>query len=112
MTHINSEELDERLDPQNELEEILSKMAFKCAGGITHSGRKEYTPAKLRIEALLKQAELHGRIDERNEVALDNYRGHTFSDNTNYEAKFAKFIANNEKRIQGLEELKSMKGEG
>lgn len=45
-------------------------------------------------------------------MALDNYRGHTFSDNTNYEAKFAKFIANNEKRIQGLEELKSMKGEG
>lgn len=44
---MSDEEL--RKEPQDELEQILSKMAFKCAGGITHSGRKECTAAKQQI---------------------------------------------------------------
>ena len=42
------------------------------------------------------------RIAERKEVALDNYQGQTFWDNTNYEGKFNKFIRNNEARITQL----------
>ena len=68
------------------------------SGFCTHKKVK----AKLQsISHLITKA----RIDERNEVALDNYRGHTFSDSTNYEAKFAKFIDNNEKRLSQLKNI-------
>lgn len=49
-TLLSDEEL--RKEPQDELEQILSDMAFRCAGGITHSGRKEYMPAKEAITNL------------------------------------------------------------
>lgn len=55
-----------------------------------------------QIEDFYRNQILEARIDERNEVALDNYRGHTFSDSTNYEGKFAKFIANNENRLKDM----------
>lgn len=42
-----------RKEPQDELEQILSDMAFRCAGGITHSGRKEYMAAKEAIVELM-----------------------------------------------------------
>jgi hypothetical protein len=53
---------------------------------------------KQALLQMLKEA----RLNERKEVALDNYRGHTFSENTNYEGRFQKFITNNEKRISQL----------
>lgn len=42
-------------------------------------------------------------LDERREIALDNYHGHTFSDSTDYRGKFAKFIENNERCIAKLQ---------
>lgn len=58
------------------------------------------------IEAYVQQevdkAIREARIDERKHVALDNYKGQTFSEATNYKAKFDKFIENNEKRIKQL----------
>ena len=68
---------------------------------------KEATKA---IQALLAEQVQLGRISERNEVALDNYRGHTFSDSTNWEAKFAKFIDNNEKRLAQLKDTTLLEG--
>lgn len=38
------------------LDEILEAMAFRCAGGITDSGRKEYLPAKSAINKLIMEA--------------------------------------------------------
>ena len=70
------------------------------SGGSVGSLEEEVT----QIETLITEA----RLDERNELALDNYRGQTFSDSTNYEAKFAKFIDNNNKRISRLQA--SLKG--
>lgn len=54
----DKDELDERLEPQDELEHILSAMAFRCAGGITHSGRKEYMPAKQAINRLIAKQQI------------------------------------------------------
>jgi len=55
---------------QDNLDTILSDMAFRCAGGITDDGRKEYMPAKEAIEAYVttrvKEAERLARIDEQN----------------------------------------------
>lgn len=59
-----------------------------------------------RLEGIVvrhtKEAERRARIDERNSVALDNYRGHTFSATTDWKGKFQKFIDNNEKRLADL----------
>lgn len=54
---------------------------------------------------------LRARISERKEVALNNYRGKTFSDSTNYKAKFDKFVTNNEKRIAKLKQSQTEGGE-
>lgn len=62
------------------------------------------------LNAYGRSRELAGRIDERNEVALDNYRGHTFWESTNYKGKFEKFMQNNERRIEALIK-KEMSGE-
>lgn len=51
------------------------------------------------VDALIIQA----RLGERREVALDNYRGHTFSEDTNWWGAFEKFTENNEKVIAALE---------
>lgn len=42
------------------------------------------------------------RITELKELALDHYQGKTFSDSTDYKAKFEKFVRNNERRIREL----------
>lgn len=55
------------------------------------------------IESHTAQAVLSARLEERKAVALDNYRGQTFSESTNYRGKFDKFIRNNERRIAELE---------
>lgn len=57
-------DLELREEPQDELEQILSTMAFKCAGGITHSGRKEYTDAKQQILDWHNKKVNEARIDE------------------------------------------------
>jgi len=44
------------------------------------------------------------RLDELNAVALDNYRGQTFSDSTNWKGKLQKFIDNNERRLRHLKQ--------
>jgi len=40
----------------SKLDKILREMAFRCAGGITNDGQKEYTPTKQQIANLVKQA--------------------------------------------------------
>lgn len=57
------------------------------------------------IGAATQRAAVMARIDERKQVALDNYRGQTFSDSTNWRGKFDKFINNNEGRIVQLQAL-------
>lgn len=54
------------------------------------------------IADLLEAKVAEARLDERKQVALDNYRGQTFSEDTNYQGKFEKFVDNNEKRIAHL----------
>jgi hypothetical protein len=65
-----------------------------------------YVDAKKALMALITaythDRETEIRLAEREEVALDNYHGHTFSDSTNWQGKFDKFIKNNEKRITAL----------
>lgn len=56
---------------------------------------------KAKLSALLVAA----RLNERKELALDTYRGQTFSESTNWQAKFDKFVRNNEYRIAELEKL-------
>lgn len=50
------------------------------------------------------------RLAERNMIALDNYRGHTFSDSTDWKAKYQKFIDTNERRIAQLKARQERKG--
>jgi hypothetical protein len=54
------------------------------------------------IENYIAKHTQEARLNERQELALDLYHGHTFSKSTNWEAKFAKFIDNNENRIRTL----------
>lgn len=64
-------DLELREEPQDELEQILSTMAFKCAGGITHSGRKEYTDAKQQILDWHNKKVNEARIDELKLAEID-----------------------------------------
>jgi hypothetical protein len=59
--------------------------------------RDEATQA---IQSLINEA----RANERQEVALDNYKGQTFSSSTNYKGKWDKFVRNNEAVIKQLTE--------
>ena len=54
------------------------------------------------INQQLEAKTAEARLNERKQVALDNYHGHTFSEATNYKGKFDKFIENNERRIAHL----------
>lgn len=54
---------------------------------------------------------LEARIEERTQVQLDNYKGQTFSESTNYQAKFEKFIRNNERRLERLKAQEQSKKE-
>ena len=54
------------------------------------------------ITADRKRVSLEARINERNKIALDNYRGETFSESTNWQAKFEYFMDSNERRIAEL----------
>lgn len=74
---------------------------------VTRNGKSGRIPELLedeldKLEALIQQETVIARLAERNQVALDNYRGHTFGETTNWEGKFAKFISNNENRLAQL----------
>lgn len=61
---------------------------------------------------ITQEAERHAdqrELSVRKNLALDHYRGKTFSDSTNYRAKFDRFINSNESRIV---ELKAKQQEG
>lgn len=60
-----------------------------------------------KLKSRDQQIALAARLDERKQVALDNYHGHTFSDATNYKGKFDKFIENNERRIKTLKQAQN-----
>lgn len=71
-----------------------------------HMAAKFNAPTKEELKsaltALILEKQQEARLVERKEIALDNYQGQTFSDSTNWEGKFQKFIDNNEKRIKSL----------
>ena len=56
----------------------------------------------LHAKAYTDKRVLEARIDERNKIALDTYRGKTVSEATNWQAKFEYFMYGNEKRIAKL----------
>jgi len=62
-------------DYQSKLDEILSRMAFKCAGGITQDGKKEYSEAEQAIDQLISsecQGEREKLLDElEKDLGLD-----------------------------------------
>lgn len=55
-----------------------------------------------QLDQMVAKEVAAARLDERKQIALDNYHGHTFSDSTNWKGKFEKFIDNNERRIAQL----------
>jgi len=63
-------------------------------------------PAISETENTLAQMLKEARLQERKEVALDNYRGQTFSDSTNWHGKFDKFVENNERALAALSKQK------
>lgn len=69
-----------------------------------HGSDKCFEQQVKNVAALIQQESTKARIDECKELALDHYLGKTFSESTNYQAKFEKFIRDNERRISQLEE--------
>jgi hypothetical protein len=69
--------VETNLDQQ--LDKILSKMAFKCAGGITDDGAKEYIPAKQAIKALIATEVLRARKEELSNLKAEKGRFSTSS---------------------------------
>ena len=59
-------------------------------------------PAREAITADRKRVALEARISELNKIALDNYRGKTISESTNWQAKFEYFMDSNERRLAWL----------
>lgn len=60
---------------------------------------------QIMVEEFMQLIDRHiteARITELKELALDHYQGKTFSDSTDYKAKFEKFVRNNERRIREL----------
>jgi hypothetical protein len=82
------------MTPQDDIDEIVLKPA--------QWQYDDYIEAKSALLTLIHDRELRARLDERNSVALDNYRGHTFSDSTDWKGKYDKFIKNNERRLKAL----------
>lgn len=98
-----------RGDLAAELDRVFNRLADKL--GIERQGYSiEY--AKAALTALLTEAVTRGKLQAHKEFALDNYHGHTFSDSTDWQAKYDKFIQNNERRIKELSaQLKDKEGE-
>lgn len=95
------------LTVEERIDEILSSFYFDSCDeametGVEHALSTDKWPSKDKAKQRLKRLVLEGRIRERKQIALDNYHGHTFSDSTNWQGKFQKFIDNNEKRLAAL----------
>lgn len=95
---------DSQHSSSGELDEILKFWFFPIDDDLDDQEKYILTEAKQALAAHIKQVELAGRIDERNQIALDNYRGQTFSESTNWHSKFDKFVSNNEKRLAQLQQ--------
>lgn len=83
---------------------VLSDNDSKLLGMVTDivSSERSSPIQASRIMGLIQQEIAKARRSERLEVALDNYRGQTFSESTDYKSKFDKFVRNNEIRIEQL----------
>ena len=57
MTKQNNDGSNSKIQPENRIsvDEILESLAFRCAGGITNDGAKEYLPAKAHLRSLVKE---------------------------------------------------------
>lgn len=55
-----------------------------------------------KLVMLIEAEKLKARLDERNQIALDNYYGKTISNETDWRAKFDYFIKGNDRRIWSL----------
>lgn len=87
------------------LEEIL--MAYKrYPYGTDEEPHMSGDEAKAAVQRLFAAE----RLDERNQVALDNYDGHTFGTETDWRTKFDKFIRGNNARIASLQEQQTPEG--
>ena len=90
------------MNDDKELEEILNAHAQEFKAG-------HLDKVKTAILDWHKKQELQARISERNKIALDNYRGKTFSESTNWQAMYEQFMEGNELAIKDME--REMKGE-
>lgn len=63
------------------------------------------------ITADRERVALEAKINELNKIALDNYRGKTVSESTNWQAKFEYFMNSNERRIAELKAQQEDKDE-
>ncbi len=103
----------QQADPNTEwINELLTDLVYAAKSGYNqmYGNQEDVDKAKAQIQKRLAEVEISARLDERKEVALDNYRGHTFSDGTNWRGKFDKFILNNDKRIAQLTQQRDSKG--
>jgi len=98
-------------EQDKELEQSLNKLSeLNKLSGRGHGDLADtcyvcgISPSKLLayITADRKRVELEARLDERNKIALDTYRGKTVSESTNWQAKFEYFMDSNERRIAEL----------
>lgn len=105
-----TEELEEYIELRTSIDPIKAFNLFvkrNCPADVqahfADSDDNEAEFVRRIIRSHTAQAVLSARLEERKAVALDNYRGQTFSESTNYRGKFDKFIRNNERRIAELE---------
>lgn len=84
----------------------LGRMEYRGGIGVQQTGDFQvsgnFEPAIDRLLQLIHSYTEAARLNERKQVALDNYRGQTFSEDTNYQGKFEKFVRNNELVIARL----------
>ena len=57
MSNQNNDGSNSKIQPENRIsvDTILESLAFRCAGGITNDGAKEYLPAKASLRSLVKE---------------------------------------------------------
>lgn len=84
------------------LDKRIEEVLIKLRSGLNTEIDKDITEATQTLKELIVEA----RLNERKDIALDNYYGHTFSNSTDWKAKFDKFIRNNEFRIKELQSKK------
>lgn len=97
----NEEELELR-------RKVIEQVSGFQTGVTSHS---EVTDGLLElVEAYSHKKLLEAHITTRKAIALDNYHGHTFSEDADWRVKYDKFVTNNEKAIEALtQELEGSK---